>query len=169
MRDAANLAVALRDRRPDVLRFVVDLAVPFDNNQGERDLRMAKLQQKISGSFRTDHGAEHFATVRSYIETARQHGVNPLDVLTELFNGRYWAIPIAAGPLTVAERRGPIPRWEHRAPPLAVRAMAGPLGSTPPARRFLRPSHTKPGRFNIRTLHVLNRRWACTAAGAAPL
>jgi len=43
-----------------------------DNNQGERDLRMAKLQQKISGSFRTDAGARHFATVRSYIETGRR-------------------------------------------------------------------------------------------------
>lgn len=96
-RDAANLAIALRDRRPDVLRFVADLAVPFDNNQGERDLRMAKLQQKISGSFRTDHGAQNFASVRSYIETARKHGVNPLDVLTQLFNGRYWTIPMAVG------------------------------------------------------------------------
>lgn len=58
---------------------------------------MAKLQQKVSGSFRTDHGAEHFATVRSYIETARKHGVNPLEVLTQLFNGRYWVIPLAVG------------------------------------------------------------------------
>ena len=58
---------------------------------------MAKLQQKISGSFRTDHGAEHFATVRSYTETARKHGVNLLDVLTHLFNGRYWVIPATAG------------------------------------------------------------------------
>lgn len=75
-RDAHNLAVALHDHRHEVLRFVADLAVPFDNNQGERDLRMAKLQQKISGSFRTEHGAHRFACVRSYIETGRKHGLN---------------------------------------------------------------------------------------------
>ena len=95
-RDAHNLAVALRDHRHEVLRFVADLAVPFDNNQGERDLRMAKLQQKVSGSFRTDHGARRFATVRSYIETGRKHGLNPLDLLAQLFNGQPWTVPAAA-------------------------------------------------------------------------
>ncbi len=96
-RDAHNLAVALRDHRHEVLRFVADLAVPFDNNQGERDLRMAKLQQKVSGSFRTEHGAQRFATVRSYIETGRKHDLNPLDLLAQLFNGRPWTIPAAMG------------------------------------------------------------------------
>jgi len=95
-RDAANLASALRDHRDEVLRFVADLAVPFDNNQGERDLRMAKLQQKISGSFRTDAGARHFATVRSYIETGRKHGLNPFDLLAQLFNRRPWMLPAQA-------------------------------------------------------------------------
>ena len=92
-RDAHNLAVALRDHRHEILHFTRDLAVPFDNNQAERDLRMAKLQQKVSGSFRTEHGAHHFATVRSYIETGRKHGLNPLDALTQLFNGHPWTIP----------------------------------------------------------------------------
>ncbi len=95
-RDAANLATALQEHAHEVLRFTTDMAVPFDNNQGERDLRMAKLQQKISGSFRTDHGAHRFATVRSYIETGRKHGLNPLDLLTQLFKGHPWAIPTAA-------------------------------------------------------------------------
>jgi len=75
---------------------VADLAVPFDNNQGERDLRMAKLQQKISGSFRTEAGARHFATVRSYIETGRKHGLNPFELLARLFNGNPWTLPAQA-------------------------------------------------------------------------
>ena len=92
-RDAHNLAVALRDRRHEILRFVTNLTVPFDNNQAERDLRMVKLQQKISGSFRTEHGAQRFVNVRSYIETGRKHDHNPLDLLTQLFNGHPWTLP----------------------------------------------------------------------------
>lgn len=92
-RIAYNLAVALRDRRHEVLAFTSDLAIPFDNNQAERDLRMVKLQQKISGAFRTPTGAEAFATVRSYIETGRKHGNNPLDLLARLFAGTPWALP----------------------------------------------------------------------------
>jgi transposase/uncharacterized coiled-coil protein SlyX len=91
-----NLAVALRDHAAEVLRFTADLAVSFDNNQAERDLRMAKLQMKVSGCFRTSEGAERFGHVRSYIETARKHGLNPLDVLIELFNGNPWTIPSSA-------------------------------------------------------------------------
>jgi transposase len=79
VRSSYNLAVALRDRAEEILRFTADLAVPFDNNQAERDLRMAKLHQKISGTFRTEHGAQRFATVRSYIETGRKHGLYGLD------------------------------------------------------------------------------------------
>ena len=91
-RDSYNLAVALRDHKDEVLRFTDDLRVPFDNNQTERDLRTVKLQQKISGCFRTPEGAQRFAAVRSYIETARKHGLNPLDVLTQLFAGTPWSI-----------------------------------------------------------------------------
>ena len=88
-----NLAVAIRDRQDEVLRFVDDLTVNFDNNQSERDLRMAKLQTKISGSFRSEHGAKNFATVRSYIETGRKHGANPFDTLLQLFQHKPWTIP----------------------------------------------------------------------------
>jgi transposase len=88
-----NLAVAFRDRQDEVLRFVDDLTVNFDNNQSERDLRMAKLQTKISGSFRSEHGAKNFATVRSYIETGRKHGANPFDTLLQLFQHKPWTIP----------------------------------------------------------------------------
>lgn len=95
-RASYNLAVALRDHAEEVLRFTVDLAVPFDNNQAERDLRMAKLQLKISGCFRSEAGAHNFAVVRSYIETGRKHGLNPVDLLIDLFSGHPWTIPSAA-------------------------------------------------------------------------
>lgn len=91
-----NLAVAFRDHATEILRFTTDLRVPFDNNQAERDLRMAKLQQKISGTFRGSKGAQRFAAIRSYIETGRKHGHNPLDLLIQLFNGNPWMIPSPA-------------------------------------------------------------------------
>ncbi|MGC1406351.1 MAG: IS66 family transposase [Candidatus Dormiibacterota bacterium] len=90
-----NLAVAFRDHKEEILRFCEDLRVPLTNNQGERDLRMAKLQQKISGGFRTAKGAQAFCKVRSYISTAAKHGVGGFSALTQLFNGRPWAIPDA--------------------------------------------------------------------------
>jgi len=62
-----NLAVAFRDHEAEILRFCGDLRIPLTNNQGERDLWMAKLRQKISGGFRTPEGAESFCKVRSYI------------------------------------------------------------------------------------------------------
>lgn len=94
-RASFNLAVAFRDHEGEVLRFAFDPRVPFDNNQAERDLRMVKLQQKISGCFRSPEGAQSFAAVRSYIETGRKHGQNPLGLLTQLFTGNPWSIPSA--------------------------------------------------------------------------
>lgn len=92
-RAAYNLAVALDAHADEILLFISDLRVSFDNNRAERDLRMAKLQQKISGCFRTEVGARNFARIRSYIETGRKHGLNPVDLLTDLFMGRPWMIP----------------------------------------------------------------------------
>ncbi len=80
-------------RREEVLRYTVDLAVPFDNNQAERDVRMVKLQQKISGGWRTLPGAEAFCAVRSYIATARKHGVHVLGVLRDAMTGDPWTPP----------------------------------------------------------------------------
>jgi len=87
---AANLLARLETYRHEVLRFLDDLQVPFDNNQAERDLRMVKLQQKISGCWRTLAGAEAFLTVRSYISTARKQSRSPLDALRRLFQGHPW-------------------------------------------------------------------------------
>jgi hypothetical protein len=84
------LLVRLDAHRDEVLRCLDDTRVPFDNNQAERDLRMVKLQQKISGCWRTLAGAEAFLAVRSYLSTARKHGRNPLDVLRRLFEGKPW-------------------------------------------------------------------------------
>lgn len=92
----AALARRLDRHRDDVLRFTADFAVPFDNNQAERDLRMVKLQQKISGCWRTLAGAEVFCAVRSYIATARKHDANILDALRGAFAGDPWLPPAMA-------------------------------------------------------------------------
>jgi transposase len=93
---AANLPARLDRHRNEVLRSLDDCRVPFDNNQAERDLRMVKLQQKISGCWRTRDGAAAFLAVRSYLSTARKHGMNPLTVLRQLFQGHPW-LPAPAG------------------------------------------------------------------------
>jgi len=94
---AAALLARLAAYRDDALRFAVDFRVGFDNNQAERDVRMVKLQQKISGGWRSEAGARAFLAVRSYLSTARKHGQAALTVLSELFAGQPW-IPATADP-----------------------------------------------------------------------
>jgi len=83
-----NLLERLRDFEQDVLRFMDDERVPFTNNLGENDIRMTKVQQKISGCFRSMDGAKIFCRVRSYLSTCRKHGVKSSHALELLFNGR---------------------------------------------------------------------------------
>ena len=80
-----NLLERLWLGQRQVLAFLDDLTIPFDNNQAERDLRLLKTQQKISGCFRSDAGAEAFARLRSYFSTLRKQGVPLLDALQTLF------------------------------------------------------------------------------------
>jgi transposase len=94
---AHNLLLRLDQRQNEVLRFAHDFRVPFDNNVCERDLRMIKLQQKISGCWRTRQGAERFLTIRSYLSTARKQGHRPLEVLNQLAAGQPWLPARAPG------------------------------------------------------------------------
>ena len=83
-----NLLERLRDFEDDVLRFIDEPRVPFTNNQGENDIRMTKLHQKISGCFRSKDGADIFCRIRSYLSTCRKHGVSATDALNLLFAGK---------------------------------------------------------------------------------
>jgi len=85
---ARNLLERLRDFEQDILRFMEVESVPFTNNQGENDLRMTKVQQKISGCFRSMEGAKIFCRVRSYLSTCRKQGMSATQALTLLFQGK---------------------------------------------------------------------------------
>lgn len=84
---AQNLLLRLDKHKPEVLRFMTDVGVPFDNNQGERDLRMMKVQQKISGRFRGRGGA-YFCRIRGYISSLRKQSIDVLDALVSVFSGQ---------------------------------------------------------------------------------
>jgi len=83
-----NLLERLRDFEADVLRFMVEDEVPFSNNQAENDLRMTKVQQKISGCFRSLDGAKMFCRIRSYLSTCRKQGLTSSAALRLLFEGK---------------------------------------------------------------------------------
>jgi transposase len=85
---ARNLLERLRAYENDVLRFMNEPEVPFSNNQAENDIRMTKVQQKISGCFRSWDGALIFCRVRSYLSTCRKQGVTATEALTLLFEGK---------------------------------------------------------------------------------
>ena len=95
MRKHNALARRLRDRQHDYLRFTTDWRIPPDNNGSERDIRMIKLRQKVSGCLRTLTGAQQFCAIRSYLSTAAKHQRTFLDTLVMLAEGRPW-IPEAS-------------------------------------------------------------------------
>lgn len=82
-RTGHNLLLRLKSHKKAVLLFLHNPAVPFTNNEAERDARMMKLRQKISGGFRTSQGADNFATLRTLIGTARKRGWNMLEILSQ--------------------------------------------------------------------------------------
>jgi transposase len=84
------LALRLLGRQGDYLRFTKDWRIPPDNNGCERDIRMIKLRQKVSGCLRTFTGAQQFCAMRSYLSTAAKHGMHFFDALVMLTSGRPW-------------------------------------------------------------------------------
>jgi hypothetical protein len=97
-RRGTNELGALLDRMAgyitEIWRFAHDFTVPFDNNQAERDIRMIKIQPKISGGWRTDTGATAWLQIREYLSTTAKHGINALTALRDALTGNAWLAPL---------------------------------------------------------------------------
>jgi transposase len=92
---ARLLLERLENHKDDYLRFSTDFSVPFDNNQAERDFRIAKVKQKVSGCFRSDTGAYAFAIIQSFIQSINKHHLSIWSELVKAFRDDY-SLPVAA-------------------------------------------------------------------------
>jgi transposase len=140
---AGSLLQRLREHKEEPLAFMHDFAVPFDNNQADRDIRMTKVREKISGCFRTTTGPERFCRIRGYISTLRKQGMPIFSALGQAIAGHPWPIaaPTPAGRPSrrtarpsCGRRRGQArlrQAWDER-PPRRQQAPTGcPLGAHP--------------------------------------
>jgi transposase len=82
-----NLLNRLQSRRLEVLSFLCEFHIPFDNNQAERDVRMMKVQQKVSGTFRSDQGAATFCRIRGFLSTLKKQSAPVLESIRSVFQG----------------------------------------------------------------------------------
>lgn len=92
---AKNLLDRFICYKDDILRFMHDFEVPFENNQAERDVRMMKVQQKISGTFRSTQGAVSFCRIRGYISTVIKNKLSVIDAIKDVFSGKAFIPNIA--------------------------------------------------------------------------
>ncbi|MBX3050271.1 MAG: transposase [Caldilineaceae bacterium] len=93
MFDLSCVQFSLNSHQSSILTYLSDFRVPFDNNLVERDVRMVKVKQKVSGAFRTPSGASSFCAIRSYISTVRKQGGNVIFALQSALDGQPFIPP----------------------------------------------------------------------------
>jgi hypothetical protein len=93
-----NLLERMQEYQNEILLFIKNPLVPFDNNLAERDIRMPKLKMKISGLFRSENGAKAFSNIRSYVSTMKKNNISIIDGLIMAANGKPWVPDYSENP-----------------------------------------------------------------------